>query len=131
MDTIAIIIFTAFANIIITSIVSNLIFYRYQKKIDATIQKSLFEHQIKFSRIYPKTLEVLETYNQKTLYCSRLSSKFGDEIIKAISEKDTFQAEEIKTKHDELYGALVDFRKYIEDNRLHLPNALIEGEMPP
>jgi hypothetical protein len=58
------ILFTIF-NIIFTGLVGGIVIYVIQKKIDATIQKSLFEHQTKFSAIHSKRVETLETLYQK------------------------------------------------------------------
>jgi hypothetical protein len=76
MDTLAIIIVTAFLNIMISSIVTNLIFYRKQKDIElsfakkldefkANLQKSLLEHQTKFVRNHQKRIEALESLHSK------------------------------------------------------------------
>jgi len=65
MDTTETIILTTIINIIITGLVGGIIIYRIQKKIDATIQKSLFEHQTKFVRNHQKRVEALEAlYNE-------------------------------------------------------------------
>jgi ubiquitin-protein ligase len=46
---------------LINAVITGTFFYVIQKKIDSAFQKSLYEYQIKFSRNYPKTLEILET----------------------------------------------------------------------
>jgi hypothetical protein len=72
MDDITLIIVTAFLN----AAVSTGIFLRVQKNIElsfdqklekfkADLQKEVNEHQVKFSRTYPKTMEVLETITNK------------------------------------------------------------------
>jgi hypothetical protein len=64
MDVIATVIATAFFNIIITSIVSTFIFYRYQKKIENSFAKSFLQYQTKFVRNHQKRVEALEAlYN--------------------------------------------------------------------
>jgi len=49
MDTMQTIILTRIVNIIITVLVGGVVIYTIQKKIDATIQKSLFEHQTRMT----------------------------------------------------------------------------------
>jgi len=65
MDTISLIIVTAFLNAIITGIIANLIFYRYQKKIEDTFARSMLEYQTKFVRNHEKTVETLDTVYKK------------------------------------------------------------------
>jgi hypothetical protein len=76
MDTLAIILVTAFINIVVSSIVSNLIFYRYQKKIDDLYNKQMeefrkrleyvnYEKQIKFTKNYERTVETLDILYKK------------------------------------------------------------------
>src|SRR5687767_9786646 len=89
-------------NAIMTGLVGGIIIYVLRKKIDAAIQKSLFEHQIKFPKIYPKTLEVLEAYTQKVINCSRLSYALGYVVLELNSGVPTLEADEIETRQNEL-----------------------------
>lgn len=126
MDTIETIILTSIVNIIITGLVGGLVIYRIQKKIDATIQKSLVEHQIKFSKIYPRTLEILETYYRKLSDCSRLSYRLGYRIMESLSGENTLEDEKTIKDRDELLAAARDFRAYFQTNHIYLPSALID-----
>src|SRR5215208_2984174 len=86
MDTISIIIITAFITSAITGIVSNFIFLRYQKRVENTfaqqldefrsnLQYSNFERQTKFARIHEKRVEALEALG-------RLFRDFAESIRK-------------------------------------------------
>ena len=79
MDPTQTIILTSIVNIIITGLVGGIVIYTVQKKIDATIQKFLFEHQTRFSRDYTRKVEVLGTLYQKYLV-------FADTIHQMIHE---------------------------------------------
>lgn len=90
MDTISLIIITAFATTIINGIVSNFIFLRYQKKIEESFVKSKLEFETKFIRNHEKLVQTLETIYQKysefRLEATRclldiISSLRGDEIF--------------------------------------------------
>ena len=133
MDPITLMLLTVVANAIVTGIIVYLIqkriersYTRQMEEFRANIQKSLFEHQIKFSKVYPKTLEVLEIYNQKIFDCSRLSFKLGYRIMAAISGDNTSEAEMIEKEHDELLAAARDIKTYFENNHLHLPDVIID-----
>jgi hypothetical protein len=61
-----VVILTSVVNLITTGVFLGIVIYVIQKKIDANIQKSLFEHQTKFARLHEKRAEVLETLYKKT-----------------------------------------------------------------
>jgi hypothetical protein len=136
MDTIATIIVTAFINIIITGIVTNLIFYRYQKRIEESfsekleqfrhgLQKLSTEHHVKFSRNYPKTVEVLETYNQRLYEYFQICHQLHLVIIKTI-RGELLESTEIQGKREEFDRVVSDFSTYLPSVRLYLPNELIK-----
>jgi hypothetical protein len=134
MDTIAVIIITAFINIIISSIVSNFMFYRYKKRIETSFAESLFEHQTKFERHHQKTSETLESLYQiiivisdkyeKTVYgCTNFYKNnlefihFMDMQYLNLEMKDI---EYLKSKSDE-------FSSCFNSNRLYLSPSSIRA----
>jgi hypothetical protein len=129
---IALIIVTAFINLA----VSNFIFYRYQKKIEnsfaekletfrANLQKSSTEHQVKFSRNYPKTLEVLETYHHKLQEFSQFFHQVHLFIIRAV-RGTPLEDTEIQEKRHYFFRVFQDFTTYLTANRLYLPDEFIK-----
>ena len=82
MDTTQAIILIFIVNTIITGLVGGIVIYTIQKKIDATIQKSLFEHQTKFARIHQKRVETLETVYRKFL---NFAEGFTGSVLKALN----------------------------------------------
>src|SRR6266545_2089759 len=127
MDTTQTVILISIVNIIITGLVGGIVIYRIQKKIDATIQKSLFEHQTKFARSYPKSLEVLEQYNQKVLTCSRLSFKVGYRALE-LSLGHEVGDDVVERDRDALEKSVNECREYFENNRIHLSD-LVNREL--
>jgi hypothetical protein len=132
MDTIAIIIVTAFVNIVISSIVSTLIFYRVQKKTElsfakkleefrANLQYSNFEQQTKFARLHAKRMEVLETWFQKF-------REFEDALNAGISALRDDMENGTNTgfaEKEKLSSAkFTEFWKYYEANILFIPYSL-------
>lgn len=136
MDATQIILLTSLFNIIISGLVGGIVIYTLQKKIDATIQKSLFEHQTKFSAIHPKRMETLEIlYRKYIVYQTEFKNlilnsvrvdyvdKHGktqvrknwglDEMVKQICRVVSSGMEENDKK-------FVDFRTYFETNRIFL-----------
>jgi len=116
MDTIGLIILTAFINIVVTSIVSNMIFLRYQKKIENSFATLLFEHQTKFVRNYEKSVETLEMLNKKYVI-------FSDTLNNLISKQVLLTDKE----GEDLANKLNDFWNYFRANRLFLPENYIDA----
>ena len=125
--TIQIIILTFIVNTISTGLVGGIVIYSVQKKIDATIQKSLFEHQTKFSQIHAKRVEALEGLYQKFVLFDKA---FADLALKATDYRVPSEESEIVDR--EAYAKVVDnevgdidlklaeFRTYLMNNRLFL-----------
>jgi len=101
-----IIILTSIVNVIISGLVGGVVIYVIQKKIDATIQKSLFEHQTKFARSHEKTVETLEILHQKYSLFARMCNVM-------IGEKDAGR----KTA---VFDQLIDFWGYFLENRMYI-----------
>ncbi len=117
METTQTIILISIFNIIFTALVGGVVIYVIQKKIDATIQKSLFEYQTKFSRNYPKRVETLETLYQKLLlYIKTFQYVMLPEINLAM--KNGSPIDFSKYKEANLYSD--DAGKYFLNNRLFL-----------
>jgi len=133
MDTITTIIITAFINIAISSF----LFYRYQKSIDLSFAKKLkeFEHKLQFSqfqqqtifsKIYPKTLDVLENYHQKLLNCTSLvSNHIITSIGASLQSKPLDKAKKLELEN-EVREAKDDLDSYLEQSRLHIPDDILE-----
>ena len=126
MDTTQVIILTMIVNIIISGLVGGIVIYTIQKKIDATTQKSIFEHQIKFARSFPKILEVLEAFTQLLIQNSRRSTKVSRQIVFRLTGEIPVDSGEFKTAKDELFEEAGSLSGFILNNRLHLPDDLIQ-----
>lgn len=125
MNPITTIIVTVLGNAIVTGI----IVYFIQKKFEAKLQKSLFEHQTKFSRTYPKTLEVLETLHQKLLNYSSSCSVLMYQIESKISGWQAILSdEEFRTKEQDLLTKFAGCSAYLDENRIYIPDRSI-GEL--
>jgi hypothetical protein len=136
VDTIATIVVTAFVNIIITGIVSNLVFYRYQKRIDSAIAKSLFEHQTKFTQIHAKQVEALADLYQRFIVYKTDFNNMVAEATKLEYNVDesgkgqfkTWKKEEFDKRISTVLSAKIggnrkkyeDFAMYFDNNRLYL-----------
>jgi hypothetical protein len=125
MDPIALILITAFLN----GAVSTGIFLRVQKNIESSFTEKLEEfktslrkeeiaYQIKFSRSYPKALEVLETFTKKfqhqvAVFCLMC------EDHPPTKDKDP-DNELLFKRQDEHSIPLADCKLYYDNNRLFL-----------
>ncbi len=132
MDTITTIIVTVLANAIVTGIIVYLIqkkiessFVKKMEEFRANLQKSSAEHQIKFSRNYPKTLEVLEAYHQKLYECSRFCSQLHSRLLRALREKQTLEDKELLERKHQYFRIFMDFTTYLSNNRLYLPDEIL------
>src|SRR5574341_214600 len=124
MDTTEIIILTTIFNIIMSGLIGGIVIYTLQKKIDATIQKSLFEHQTKFTRSYEKTVETLENLCKKLAVCAR---GFREMAVQAVSFYQDIRKElNVDVAYYENNRLqLEDFFNYLEENRYALPGKLV------
>jgi hypothetical protein len=115
MDPTQAIILTTIFNVIFSGLVGGIVIYTLQKKIDTTIQKSLFEHQTKFKLSHAKAAETLETLFKRFVAVSDVVSEAID--VWKRSRKDDRRAYE---KIDHARESTRDFWKYYRDNRLYL-----------
>jgi hypothetical protein len=136
MDIIANIINTVpepLATAILTATFTGIIILYLQKRIEnsfaekleeykTNLQKSSTEHQIKFSKTYPKTLEVLETGYQKF---RDLSQHFQKIHSQTLNTNQPLDLAEIRAKIDESIEAVREYTTYFQNNRLYLPDELI------
>jgi hypothetical protein len=131
METITTIIVTAFLNLAI----STGVFLRVQKNIElsfakqleefrVTLQKSLAEHQIKFSTTYPKTLEVLQGFFEEfqaaaiafNILCQEPSPDERD-------KQKTYPRYELE-KNDTYQSLIIDCSVYFYNNRHYLADSI-------
>ena len=107
---------TVLANAIITGI----IVYLFQKKFEANLQKSLFEHQTKFSRNYAKQVETLETLYQKFTVFEQAFRRLDWAIVDSYRKSKEMELKGNFADFQENLQQLEDFRKYFLENRLYL-----------
>lgn len=125
MDATEAIILTSIVNIIITGLVGGIVIYTIQKKIDATIQKSLFEHQTKFVQLHAKRIETLETLYQKFRIFTFALEKLISTTNWARIKRQEINQETYKENEKNVQRALYDFWNYFNANRLYLSSELI------
>jgi hypothetical protein len=121
MDAITTIILTAIVTALANAIVVGILVHRIQKKFEVTIQESLFEHQTKFARNHPRTLEVMETLNQKLSVYSKGFLKMVYEV-ESFLESGTLNIgiDDFKKNNQQLDELLESF----EQSKLFLPSRL-------
>lgn len=136
MDTLSAIIVTAFINILITGIVSNLIFYRYQKRIDNLYNRQMeefrqrlayvnYEKQTKFVTTHAKRVETLRTlYKKLVLYSEGFTFMTHQVAYLYASKPDMVSMTE--SDYEKFGEILEDFRKYFWENRLFLPHEMVD-----
>ncbi len=133
MDTTTTLVLTILANAIVTGI----IVYVFQKRIEnsfarsmeefkAEIQLSVFEQQIKFTRNYEKMVDTLETL-------CRHYGDFAESLQNQIGEAGKFYSHPRKKGNplDNLdlshaFDKLDVFWRYFETNRFYLPNEIVK-----
>jgi hypothetical protein len=115
MNPTQVIILTTIFNVIFSGLVGGIVIYTLQKKIDTTIQKSLFEHQTKFKLSYAKAAETLETLFKRFVAVRDVVSEAID-LWKRSRPEDRL----LDTKMDHARELMRDFWKYYRDNRLYL-----------
>ena len=114
MNNIALIIVTAFINLA----VSNFLFLRYQKKIESTFIKSVFEYQTKFTRNHEKTVETLETIYQKF---QELQVKVNRNIMNIIvSSENDLPDDEHRNELKAVFEKADNLQEYYFARRIYL-----------
>jgi hypothetical protein len=131
MNEIAMLALTITANALITGV----LLFVFQKRMEESLSKRLFEHQIKFSRSYPKTLEVIETLNDKFHHylerCSKLSQNLQDrarryELIVLQNRPNLDEElEKVFEFDEELSEECVNLDDLVTDMNSHLGKSLI------
>ena len=109
-------------NIVFTALVGGIVIYIIQKKIDATIQKSLFEHQTRFTLGHTKAVETLEHLYKKFVVFNGVVNE--SIMLRRRSGRDDRQWQE---KSDQAEVLLREFESYYKNNRLFLPGEISES----
>ena len=125
MDTTAAIILMTIFNVVFTGLVGGIIIYVVQRRIDAAIQKTLFEYQARFTRDFSKTLEVLENLNNRFLNFRNLFNLFVLGYRPWDEDLEETPNSELKSKIADIYTAMIEFSSYFKSNRLFLSYELI------
>jgi hypothetical protein len=137
MDATRIVILATIINTIISGLVGGIVIYVIQRKIDATIQKSLFEYQTKYSAIHSRRVETLETLYQKFIaYKTNFENMMTNGLKAAyyVDEQGKTRIRMHEGREDrikQLSSAIStsindndlkfkDFRTYFEKNRIYL-----------
>jgi hypothetical protein len=119
----------ALATAVVTVLLAGGVLFIFQEKIKASVARSLFEHQTKFSRAFPKTLEILEIYIQKVNKASELVSDFVCLFEPASSDTDDTEKlhlqEEVSKIQIEFSQTSLDAAQYIRANRLFLSDEIL------
>jgi hypothetical protein len=106
--------------VIVDVVLTGIVVYAIQKRIENRYAKSLYEFQQKFSISYPKTLEVMEILNQKfqdyRFYFDYYTFQVETRFQEGSPRKDMFP--HIMT----LGQYAISLEAYFQANRIHLPD---------
>ncbi len=119
------------ATAILTATFTGLLLLYFKNRIESSfarkleefrvgLQKSVIEHQIKYSRTYPKTLEILEALHEKILHYRGLVFLLAEDTTSGGKPSDR-----IKNIEDEVSSVLADSWFCLESNRIRLPDLLV------
>jgi hypothetical protein len=114
INSIALIIVTAVINLAI----SNFVFLRYQKKIENSFAKSLFEHNTKFLRSHEKAVETLDNLFKKYVDFETSMRKTLNNAFDLFDSP--YDQNRIVQQLLELSNIYIDFRSYYHANSLYL-----------
>jgi hypothetical protein len=137
MDTLPVIIVTAVVTAFINGAVSVAIFRRVEENIKlefseqlerfrTDLQKEVVEHQVKFSRNYPRMVETLENFINRFHEHSSLFRDYSVEIIaRAGGVYDLSTIDKVDILKNELDKKLSECFTYLSDNSIHLPDTAV------
>ncbi len=109
----------AIATAIVTVLLAGGILFIFQKKIENSFAKSLFEHQTKFSKTYKDRMETLENLYQKFTIYKVDFSHMVEEASKLGYFPEKFSTT-VSTMIMENRRKYEEFRTYFASNRLYL-----------
>jgi hypothetical protein len=116
------------ATAILTALFTGIVVFLLQKRIENSFAQSLHEYQTKFSRTYPKTLDVLEIFIQKfnefvSTYFVLISMVYMSIWTKNSSRsKALLVKEETDIVLDQIQKAILDCDLHFRTNRFYLPD---------
>ena len=120
MDQITLLILT----VVINALVTGTIVFIFQKRIEASIAKKDFEHQIKFSKLYPKSLDVIETYRQKLLNRRGTAFRYYTELSYMFFRNEVDEKRFEESRRSAL-DASNEMQKHINDNIIYIPKRFL------
>ncbi len=124
MDQILLMVLTVAANALVTGI----IVFIFQKRMESSIVRKNFEHQVKFSKFYNKSLEVIETLRQKMILFSVAVLESNIELSSILfsweerQENSCYEGWLNNQRKKDLYDILRDLIKYKDENIIYIPD---------
>ena len=118
MEQIFVLVLTVATNALVTGI----ILFLFQKRIESSIAKKNFEHQIKFSKKYNKSVEVKDTLKQKMIALSVTVTEANIEVSSIIyeweerHENEWFEGWKTSKRQNEIHNLYRDLSKYKDEN---------------
>lgn len=119
------IILAVVADLIVTGFIIGIVIYYFQKRIDASIQKSFFEYQTKYSRSYPKMLEIVDGFVQKYFELEGLLQQQRDLLFTPSKQSKNYD-EQIAVRgriEQDTQNAISELQSYLAKNRMYLPDS--------
>ena len=122
MDQIIMLVLTVTINALVTGI----IVFNFQKRMESTIIKKNFEHQVKFSKFYNKSLEVVDTLRQKTIALGTAIAEANIELSSILflweerNENKWYQGWVNEERKREVYNIHLDLVKYKNENSIYI-----------
>lgn len=124
MDTQSVILLSVI-NLIISGLISGVVIYILQKRIDSTFQKSLIDYKIRSPKLHEKRVETLETvYKKYRSFNNNVLQELGRIALISLGVGNALQ--NVENLEITLFKEINEFQNYLNEVRLFLPHDVIE-----
>lgn len=120
MDQITLLILTVAINALVTGT----IVFIFQKRIESNIAQKNFEHQIRFSKLYPKSLDVIEIYRQKLLHRRHAAFRYYTELSFMFYRNEVDEKRFEESRRIAL-DASEEVERHISENIIYIPDRFV------
>jgi hypothetical protein len=124
MDQILLMVLTVAANALVTGI----IVFIFQKRMESSIIRKNYEHQVKFAKFYNKSLEVIDTLRQKIILYRISVLEANIEISSILFDwgerrnNKWYEGWVTDERKREVHTVLQDLIRYKDDNVIYIPD---------
>jgi len=110
-----------FLTVALNALITGVIVSYFNKRLESRLSKQSYEHQVRFSTTFPKSLEVVATYNQKFHEYWDKFFDYSDNLSVEAEEGDSLSDDAATKLENEISEIMNNLNKYLLANLIYLP----------